>query len=150
MGAKRYSQDWQILLWGDGLTPKRCSLPMGILRTVSRKREARQPRSWSEDPVQAWKLGILCTATLYPETGSPRFRLRGRGEGPPLRVLSLRSMKISTVIISLRSKRFRVSSSRKVGTRAKKKKGMTGEGEGKEGTSPSPFFFFVPALTFAP
>ena len=36
---------------------------------------------------------------------------------------------------SLRSKRFRASSSRKVGTRGKKK-GMTGEGEGegKEGT----------------
>ena len=34
---------------------------------------------------------------------------------------------------SLRSKRFRASSSRKVGTRGKKK-GMTGEGEEKEGT----------------
>ena len=36
---------------------------------------------------------------------------------------------------SLRSKRFRASSSRTSGREQKKKKGMTGEGEGKEGTA---------------
>ena len=55
--------------------------------------------------------------------------------------------------LSLRSKRFRASSSRKVGTRAKKKKKkqeMTGKGEGKEGflfSPPPSTSFFAPALT---
>ena len=49
---------------------------------------------------------------------------------------------------SLRSKRFRASSSRTSGREQKKKEGMTGEGEGKEGTS-STLFFFASALTFA-
>ena len=57
--------------------------------------------------------------------------------------------------LSLRSKRFRASSSRKVGTRAKKQKnkkkqGMTGKGEGKEGflfSPPRSTSFFAPALT---
>ena len=58
---------------------------------------------------------------------------------------------------SLRSKRFRASSSRKLGRQ--QKRGMTGEGEGREGNacllpfpSPSPFhffFLFAPAPTFA-
>ena len=53
--------------------------------------------------------------------------------------------------LSLRSKRFRASSSRKVGTRAKKKKQeMTGKGEGKEGflfSPPPSTSFFALALT---
>ena len=47
---------------------------------------------------------------------------------------------------SLRSKRFCASSSRKVGTRAKK--GMTGEGKGKEGTSSSPLLLPLPLFFF--
>ena len=51
--------------------------------------------------------------------------------------------------LSLRSKRFRASSSRKVGTRAKKKKKqeMTGKGEGKKVSSsplPLPPLFLLP------
>ena len=58
-----------------------------------------------------------------------------------------------TLDTSLRSNRFRASSSRKLGR--EQKKGMTGEGKGREGGDlffpPLPrsifFFFFAPALT---
>ena len=77
---------------------------------------------------------------MYGSTPPPR--------GSSQRVIVL--LKIKAMLnVSLRSKRFLASSSTKLG-REQKKKGITGEEEGNEGTSSPlplplpPFFFLLP------